>query len=197
MSNNKMLFSKNVRNVLATSVITTSLAFTSVAGQAYANNHELEADLHIEATTDGSVDYESINVELEELIGSGDENSNGDDGLQETPKLLPGDLLYFTKTVLENVKLALTFDDVKEIEIMITFTQERIKEAAALLENGEEELANIVLQRAIEQQELALAKYENIEDVVTEEEAGKEEVTEEEVNEEEVTEEDANVDEVT
>ena len=190
---------KNVRNVLTTSVIATTFAFTSVTGQAYADNHELdpqvEETVEEEQTNEPSTEEEAVstedatNEETTELISEEDENDGAtevetedtttevatdesEDQIEEdtavdtdveSPSLIPGDFFYFIKILLENIQLALTFDNVKEAELLASFAEERIKEVEVLLANGEEDLAHEVLLKAIEQQELALAKYEQTE----------------------------------
>lgn len=65
--------------------------------------------------------------------------------------------------------MAFTLDEEKEASLLASFAEERIKEALALIAKGEEEAANEVLQKAIEQQESALAKYETTENEEQEE----------------------------
>ncbi|MDT8858848.1 DUF5667 domain-containing protein [Alkalihalobacillus sp. MEB130] len=77
-----------------------------------------------------------------------------------TPSLLPGDFFYFLKQIQENVKLAFTFDDMKEAELRTSFVEERIKEATALFIRGEEEAAKEILLAALELQESAFDPYE-------------------------------------
>ena len=177
MSKNKLIFSKNIRNVLATGVITTALAFSSVTGQAYADKHEVEMDAQVEET----VEVETITYE-EEVVDSNlvNEVTTDEDVLEEAPSLIPGDFLYFTKKVMEFVQLTLTFDDVKGAQLLVVFAQERIKEAEALLAKGEEKLANEVLQKAIQQQELAFEKYENSKKTTEDVAANEEDATDEE-----------------
>ncbi|MCT8137656.1 hypothetical protein H1D32_07750 [Anaerobacillus sp. CMMVII] len=176
MSKHKIRFSKNVRNVLATSVITTALAFTSVTGQVYAGNQEVEVDVTVEEVTDEDSIYETTEGEVVEV----DVTLEVEEDVEgETPALLPGDFLYFAKKVLETVKLALTFDDVKKAELLILFSQERIKEVEALLAEGKVDLASEALQRAIEKYEEALDKYGDTEETTEEQEGTEEEGTEE------------------
>ncbi|MFC0561029.1 DUF5667 domain-containing protein [Halalkalibacter alkalisediminis] len=209
MSKNNRTLNANVRNVVATSVLTTAFAFTLVTGQASANTDVQESYFEVVQETEVVVEDQS-SQEGETTEGSSEsETTKEDDHFIElievdhdvhtdeevevkTPALLPGDLLYFTKQVMENVRLALTFDDVKEAEMLVSLVQERIKEAAALLAEGKEDKAHEVLQKAIDQQELALEKYKNLEEATEEEETEEVTVVEEEavVIEEDTQEED-------
>lgn len=177
----KKYFSSNVKNVLATSVIATAFAFGS--GQAFANEeqpleNQLVEEKELENVTtseeqpvvDESTTVENTTEGTEETItNESDEATSEDEGEKEEnidteetadePSLLPGDFFYFMKKLMENVQLALTFDDVKESELLASFAEERIAEAKILLENGDEELASELLEKASEQQELALEKY--------------------------------------
>jgi hypothetical protein len=108
----------------------------------------------------------------------------------EEPSLVPGDFFYFLKTIQENLQLAFTFSDEKEAELLNAFVEERILEATALFENGEEELANEILQLAIDQQEEAIAKFNELTDVeATEDSTTEPTPTEEEVRRRKLTEE--------
>jgi hypothetical protein len=175
MSKKYFSFNKNVRNVLAISLVATAFVFSLGTGQAFADNHEVstasqletvQQDQTVDATTDSTIEpskEDGATESTDEIITEEltEEESDVNSEVEENhSSLLPGDFFYFVKKLMENVQLALTFDEVKEAELLAAFTEERIKEAEALLVQGEEELANEVLQKAIEQQELALVKYE-------------------------------------
>ncbi len=76
----------------------------------------------------------------------------------ETPDLLPGDFFYFVKTMYENIRLALTVNDVKEARLLTAFAQERLEEANALLAQGKSKEANLSLQKSLETQQSAVQK---------------------------------------
>ena len=76
----------------------------------------------------------------------------------ETPDLLPGDFFYFVKTMYENIRLALTVNDVKEARLLTAFAQERLEEANALLAQGKTKEANLSLQKSLETQQSAVQK---------------------------------------
>lgn len=88
---------------------------------------------------------------------------------EERPSLIPGDFFYFVKQSIENIQLALTFDDYKEAQLLAKFAEERIKEANALIAAGDTEGAVETLQKAIEQQEESMATMAAIEDEAKEE----------------------------
>jgi hypothetical protein len=69
---------------------------------------------------------------------------------QETPSLVPGDFFYFAKIALEKIRLALTFDDVKEAKLLANYASERLAEAQALFESGEQEAAVKTINQALE-----------------------------------------------
>lgn len=192
MSKSNIVLQKNVRNVVATSVIAAAFAFGT--GPAYADNVDQEVESQVEETVQLAETEDPSTDEL--LTEEGDASEVSDETTEDTyevvtedpiqvveedlvveaPALLPGDFFYFTKELVENVKLAITFNEVKEAELLASFVEERIKEAAVLLDQGQEDLAKEVLQKAIDQQELALAKYETEETI---EEEPTEETTEE------------------
>ena len=108
----------------------------------------------------------------------------------ETPSLLPGDMFYFAKIVVEKIKLALTFDDVKEAELLATYASERMLEVEALFKEGKEDEAQEIIENALEymedaeflldqeinsDQEEATANGENENDTVSEDEKNVEE----------------------
>ncbi|KRF13633.1 DUF5667 domain-containing protein [Paenibacillus sp. Soil787] len=76
----------------------------------------------------------------------------------ETPDLLPGDFFYFVKTIYENIRLALTVNDVKEARLLTAFAQDRLQEANALLAQGKTKEANLSLQKSLETQQSAVQK---------------------------------------
>lgn len=85
----------------------------------------------------------------------------------EKPSLVPGDFFYFVKIALEKIKLAITFDNEKEAELLASYAAERLAEAEELFNAGEED-------RAIETIKSAIA-YINDYDKKAEEEVSKEE----------------------
>lgn len=90
-------------------------------------------------------------------------NTDGDKG--ETPSILPGDFFYFSKILVEKIRLALTIDDVKEAKLVAEYATERLSEAEALFAKGNEEAALETMKKAIDNIEIA-------DDQVTEETSG-------------------------
>lgn len=82
---------------------------------------------------------------------------------QETPALIPGNFFYFIKTVVEQIQLALTFDDVDKALLLAEHAQERILEANALIAEGKTDLAAQTLQKALEDQQQALEQAKQTE----------------------------------
>jgi Domain of unknown function (DUF5667) len=118
----------------------------------------------------------------------------------ETPSLLPGSFFYFAKLALEKVKLALTFDDVKEAKLLAGYAAERMAEAEALFAEGKEEEALTAIERALEQMENAetiaddanedseqpKSEDENTGDLISEDKSAEDESSEEDVQAEDV-----------
>lgn len=89
--------------------------------------------------------------------------------LEETnPTLIPGDFFYFAKIALEKIKLAFTFDNAKEAELLSTYASERLAEASALFAEGKEDEALEVIEAAVEY-------LENSQDIVDKETSNDEE----------------------
>lgn len=78
----------------------------------------------------------------------------------ETTGLLPGDFFYFVKTMYENIRLALTVNDVKEARLLAAYAQERLAEANTLLAKGKTNEASLSLQKSLETQQNAIQKTE-------------------------------------
>ncbi|KQX68376.1 hypothetical protein ASD40_24415 [Paenibacillus sp. Root444D2] len=85
----------------------------------------------------------------------------------ETPDLLPGDFFYFVKTMYENIRLALTVNDVKEARLLTAFAQDRLQEANALLAQGKTKEANLSLQKSLETQQSAVQKTDQASGIST------------------------------
>ncbi|WP_142301041.1 DUF5667 domain-containing protein [Bacillus sp. 7884-1] len=83
------------------------------------------------------------------------EDSNSDSDKVETPSLLPGDFFYFSKILIEKIRLALTIDDIKEAKLIADYATERLEEAEALFVDGNEEAALETMKKAIENMESA------------------------------------------
>ncbi|CAH1202292.1 hypothetical protein PAECIP111891_02121 [Paenibacillus allorhizoplanae] len=79
---------------------------------------------------------------------------------ETTTSLLPGDFFYFVKTMYENIRLALTVNDVKEARLLAAFAKERLAEANALLAKGKTDEASLTLQKSLEIQQNAIQKTE-------------------------------------
>jgi hypothetical protein len=91
-----------------------------------------------------------------------DSSSNGDKG--QTPSLLPGDFFYFSKILIEKIRLALTIDDVKEAKLIAEYGEERIREVEALFAEGNEEEAIETMKKAIDHIEIAEDHVTNVEE---------------------------------
>ncbi|MBT2678323.1 hypothetical protein J7E38_04880 [Bacillus sp. ISL-35] len=69
------------------------------------------------------------------------------------PTLIPGDFFYFAKIALEKIKLAFTFDQAEEAELLAAYASERLAEAGALFAEGKEEEALKVIEAAVQYME--------------------------------------------
>jgi hypothetical protein len=83
-------------------------------------------------------------VDLEEL------QSQLENTQTEKPSVIPGDFFYFVKIAFEKIKLAITFDNAKEAELMAQYASERLAEAAALYDEGKKDEAVKVIETAID-----------------------------------------------
>lgn len=149
----KFLSSKEM-NKMAKSTLALVIAgtFTFSAATAFASENkedeefetvEIKNDPSAEATAESKKDAaESIENAKEELN-------------EEAPSLLPGSFFYFAKLALEKVKLALTFDDIKDAKLLADYASERMAEAEALFAEGKGEEALEAIEKALEQMENA------------------------------------------
>nr|WP_306219705.1 DUF5667 domain-containing protein [Cytobacillus sp. Bac17] len=141
-------------NKMAKSTLALVIAgtFTFSAATAFASENkedeefetvEIKNDPSAEATAESKKDAaESIENDKEELD-------------EEAPSLLPGSFFYFAKIALEKVKLALTFDDIKDAKLLADYASERMAEAEALFAEGKGEEALEAIEKALEQMENA------------------------------------------
>jgi|GEM_PF-2220501 len=100
------------------------------------------------------------NTDIERQTNKNTATETADHVNDDAPILLPGDFFYFVKAMIENIELALTFDDAEKAKRLAEFAEERLAEAKALLEQGEIEQAKEVLTNALKQQEAAWDVYE-------------------------------------
>ena len=168
MPKKEVLFTKKFRNVLAATALTTAFTFSMGAGQAFADENEVQVDpaagdtVQQETTdsvTDSTVTDETTDpADQEEATEETatdepaestdeavteetpvDENTEAPQEEEESPSLVPGDFFYFVKVMTEKVRLAFTFDDYEEAQLLADFAAERIKEANVLLAEGKTE----------------------------------------------------------
>jgi colicin import membrane protein len=75
---------------------------------------------------------------------------------ESAPALVPGDIFYFVKVMVEKIQLALEFDQVEKAKMIAAFAEERISEVKVLIDQGKHELAQEVMQEAVDSQAVAL-----------------------------------------
>ncbi|WP_274364085.1 DUF5667 domain-containing protein [Paenibacillus thermotolerans] len=112
-------------------------------------------------------DSENTNQTIEATAAAGTDSQIE----QKTPALIPGNFFYFIKTVVENIQLALTFNDVDKALLLAEHAQERILEANALIAEGKSDLAAETLQKALENQQKALQQANQTETLTSNEDA--------------------------
>ncbi|MCS0672472.1 DUF5667 domain-containing protein [Cytobacillus firmus] len=162
----KFLSSKEM-NKLAKSTLALVIAgtFTFSAATAFASENKEDEEFEtVEIKNDPSAEATAeSNKDAAESIENAKEELN-----EEAPSLLPGSFFYFAKLALEKVKLALTFDDIKDAKLLADYASERMAEAEALFAEGKGEEALEAIEKALEQ-------IENAETIVDEanEDAGK------------------------
>jgi len=134
--------------ILLNSALAGILALGIGTGSAFASGDASGVTTDLAATTSTAVNV-SVNADSE-----------------EKPSLLPGDFFYFIKSIYENIRLAVTVNDVKEAKLLAELAQERLAEAKALLEKGEQEKAEELLQKSIDTQEKAVELHYRVQDPV-------------------------------
>jgi hypothetical protein len=150
---------KNVKNlnILAKSSLAVMLAGTFTFSTPFIARAEENTKEKVETVDLQNLTYDQTNqVTSEKSTDISKENKEENVETVEAlkPSLLPGDFFYFTKMVLEKIKLALTFDDVKEAELLSKFATERMAEAEALLAEGKEDLAIEAIKKAMKDMEV-------------------------------------------
>lgn len=136
-------------NLLAKSAMLSILVFSTGTGSVLASE--------ITTTTTPSPNSTSVSV-TQNTSTISQAGTTLNDSETETPDLLPGDFFYFVKTMYENIRLALTVNDVKEARLLTAFAQERLEEANALLAKGKSNEASLSLQKSLETQQSAVQK---------------------------------------
>jgi hypothetical protein len=160
----KKLTSHNQMNKIAKSALAIVLAgtFTLSPSLAFAtdsttNTNDLDT-VDLQKVMDIDTNAETtVNNEVTEK-----ESQTSAEEAPEKPSLLPGDFFYFTKLAFEKVKLALTFNDMKEAGLLAQYASERLAEAESLFLSGEETLA-------LQSIEEAVNYIQNSDDIVEEE----------------------------
>jgi hypothetical protein len=177
--------SKKMTSLLTSGMLASTLIFSVGAGSVFANEgtesteETVQVDLVTETieedgqVTEGTIDLqdEENTIELEvteEDVDLGDTEVTEEDEVK-APSLVPGDFFYFVKTMTEKIRLAFTFNDYDEAQLLAEFTAERIAEANALIAEGKTEEAEALLQKAIQSQEQASETLPEVEDAGTEE----------------------------
>lgn len=78
--------------------------------------------------------------------------------------IMPGDFFYLLKTVVVKIEIAFTDDDIKQAKLLALFTQDRIKKAEDLLAEGKTSVAVVTLQKALADQNRAIAEDNEIDE---------------------------------
>ena len=161
-------------------VLAGSFAFSpalTFAAQETTNEENIEKiDLQTLSSTEenSTEEHDTVTEETTSTSIVGEEPPS-EDTQKDAPTLVPGDFFYFTKVALEKIKLALTFNDVKEAELLATYATERLAEAEVLLSEGKEDAA-------LETIEKALGHFESTEAIIEAEKESDETSTDEEID---------------
>lgn len=147
-------------NLLAKSVMVSILVFSVGTGSA------LASEITTTATATPSSNPTSVSV-TQNTASSSQAGTTLNESETATPDLLPGDFFYFVKTMYENIRLALTVNDVKEARLLTAFAQERLEEVNALLAQGKTKEANLSLQKSLETQQSAVQKIDQASGIST------------------------------
>jgi hypothetical protein len=167
--------------LLASSSALTGLAtFAQAEGTTSTTENTNSADLDTSTVIQAKTNIDDRF--LTEVEGSTDAEVESDNsGLS----LLPGDFFYFFKVIIEKLQVSLTFDDQEKALLIAGIAAERIAEAEALLEQGNEELALEIMEQAVltiqnsEEFGVEEAEVENDASTTTEQETSVEEDLEE------------------
>ncbi|WP_033798656.1 DUF5667 domain-containing protein [Bacillus pseudomycoides] len=92
----------------------------------------------------------------------------------EKTSLVQGDVFYFVKTMVEDIKMALATNDLEKAKLLSEQAAERITEASVLIEKGKGDLTQDTLEKAVEDLKKA-DKLSGEEKAETEKPAGEEE----------------------
>ena len=110
-------------NLLAKSAMVSILVFSAGTGSVLASEI---------TTTTPSSNSASVSV-TQNTTSSSQAGTTLNESETETPDLLPGDFFYFVKTMYENIRLALTVNDVKEARLLTAFAQDRLAGSECLI----------------------------------------------------------------
>jgi hypothetical protein len=121
-----------------------------------------------------SDEYKTVDLQTVSPEEIDDAKTQVEELAETNPSLIPGDFFYFAKIALEKIRLAFTFDNAKEAELLATYAAERLGEAGKLFAEGKEA-------EALELIEAAVKYMENSQDIVDDENSN-DEGEEEETN---------------
>jgi hypothetical protein len=121
-----------------------------------------------------SDEYKTVDLQTVSPEEIDDAKTQIEELAETNPSLIPGDFFYFAKIALEKIRLAFTFDNAKEAELLATYAAERLGEAGKLFAEGKEA-------EALELIEAAVKYMENSQDIVDDENSN-DEGEEEETN---------------
>jgi hypothetical protein len=140
---------KKFTHLLGTGVLASALILSGSAGTVFANE-----DSKITEETVTIVDPNTTSQDTITTTEAVEKVEAPQVDLDE-PSLIPGDFFYFVKMITEKIRLAVTFDEFKEAQLLADFAAERIAEANILLEDGKTEEAAQLLKEAISIQDQA------------------------------------------
>jgi Domain of unknown function (DUF5667) len=175
INQDKNKIAKNTLAIVLAGSVAFSPTFTLAAQESTEEENIEKIDLQTLSLTDENTTEES-DTKTEEAPATNveGEETQLEDIQEVAPTLVPGDLFYFTKIAFEKIKLALTFNNVKEAELLATFAAERLAEAEVLFSEGKEN-------EALETIEKALEHFENTEAIIEDEKESDETSTNEEI----------------
>ncbi|WP_102348147.1 DUF5667 domain-containing protein [Bacillus sp. Marseille-P3661] len=156
---------KKLTKVVVNGLLSSTLVLTMGTGAVFANETDSETAV-VETVETSSVQTENESIQENEgndttSQQSIESNVTGEEQIEfeleelDSPSLIPGDFFYFVKMVAEKIRLAVTFDEYKEAQLLANYAAERIAEANALIAQGKVEKAEQLLKDAISIQELA------------------------------------------
>lgn len=171
---------KKATNIALKSLLAGALVFGVNVGYGQAEGNDTAETVSTDTPTSTTAETDTTT----EGTSSDSEVSTSDN------EVLPGEFLYLFKIIFENIQLSIEENDIEKAKLLVQFGEERVDEIQALMKQGQMELAQKMIESALNNQMIEL-EIQDLQDEMKEEEteeAANEDASNEE-NSDEVTEE--------